>query len=175
MYRKKRKRKRKSTFVINGALRMMFSVQLLWQPCFLSFPFGDAMPLWVTFKLMKLFLTSMSSLRCLSTCVTSITVDLWSSRCSTLTLLALPKRGEADFWFCVHWIRQDATDCLIFNIISVLWSWPCFEQKAGPQTSGGPFTPQLFYKSLVICPVAWQWVLMLQPFQQQLIGSRQQT
>ena len=153
----------------------MSFVQLRWQSCFLSFPYGDAMPLWVTFRLMKLFLTSVSSLWCLSTCVTSITVDLWSSRCSMLTLLALPKHGEVDFLYCVHWIKQDATDCLIFHVISVLWSWPCFKKKAGPQTSEDHFTPQLFCKSLIICPVVCKWVLILQPLQQWLTGSRQQT
>lgn len=56
---KKRKKKIQEKIVINSALHLMSSVQLLLQP---SFPFGDAMPLRVMLKLMKLFLTSISNL-----------------------------------------------------------------------------------------------------------------
>lgn len=45
--------------------------------------------------------------------------------------LILLKHGEIDFWRCVHWTRQDATDCLIFCINSALWSCPALSRILG--------------------------------------------
>lgn len=70
--------------------------------------------------------------------------------------LSSPQEG-VDFWWRVHCMRQDTSDCLIFNATSTTWNWPCFDQKTTTglrgRWGGNGFTPQLLYKSPVICTV----------------------